>query len=591
MGKISQTTNHCHPGKQTTLPGPRTAEWNLKNANRANSHPLQTTKTPNVIHTDELQAPRPPPQPPLLPWPALVLQYRVAQPRYQNVVGLIDDAASFNTCNGDYEKLTQLYTSPDECPGTIPNLPSYARQIIYTPPSSQPFPLPPPQPPPYNTFPPWPAIKPPPGNHQSPTKRICSQSTHPSPPHLPQLSPPPHAPSPTHRKDTHSSEIRNDLHHPFREPKSGIKKRPVRKLCNNKTLTHFLSVPEQRYTTTVPTNDYRRPSVKEGYRNESKNITRTPPQTPLAHMNGIHQGQEKVIIMPLPPPQPPPSSWPAPLDFGRRRKLWHIVLSEQKVPTYLRKTKKDPKWILRGIQYVKKRRYCTGRSSHDVLIVSTQKHYRTQAAKKKFTTTHKFNIIWITFLRTISKSQHKTNKQQNGDNSLCQTMVPRTARHSDSRQQRKIYRPGNNIHNGTNKKTATWQYNKNKAISCPGTSSDSGVQKNSTTSGANQRKETTTKAPRPPTKMKWPPWPGPPPHHFQMTHTTPSPGQRSSLHIHVPAIPASTTLSHWSPPTQARLSIQHSTAAPRNNTHSLDPASLQGMTNPPSTQTQVIYPP
>ena len=139
--------------------------------------------------------------------------------------------------------------------------------------------------------------------------------------------------------------------------KRGIKKRPVRKLYNNKILTNFFSVPEQRHTTTVSTNDYRRPSFNEAYRSESKDITCTPPQTPLAHMYGIYQGQEKVVIIPLPPPQPPPSSWPASLYFGQRRKLWHIVPPEQLVPTYLRKSKKDPKWIIRGIQQVAQRRY------------------------------------------------------------------------------------------------------------------------------------------------------------------------------------------------------------------------------------------
>ena len=164
MAKISQTTNHCHPCKQTTLFGPRTAEWNLTNANRATSHPLQTTKTPNAIHTDDkitkdvnhhdtvdfghetsLQVPRPPPQPPPLPWPALFSQHRVFQLGYQNVDGFTDDAARFNTCNGDYETLTQFYIIPDEGSGTIPNPPFDARQAIYTPSSpSQPLPLPPP---------------------------------------------------------------------------------------------------------------------------------------------------------------------------------------------------------------------------------------------------------------------------------------------------------------------------------------------------------------------------------------------------------------------------------------------------------------
>ena len=98
MANLSQTINHCHQGKQTTLFGPRTVDWNPTNATRATSHPFLATKTLNADQTDDiittdvnrhdtvdfghetsLQVPRPPPQPPPLPWPALPSQHRVSQ--------------------------------------------------------------------------------------------------------------------------------------------------------------------------------------------------------------------------------------------------------------------------------------------------------------------------------------------------------------------------------------------------------------------------------------------------------------------------------------------------------------------------------
>ena len=176
--------------------------------------------------------------------------------------------------------------------------------------------------------------------------------------------------------------------------------------------------------------------------------------------------------MPLPPPQPPPPSWPASLYFGRRRKLWHIVPPEQIVPTYLRKFKKDPKWIIRGIQQFAQRRYFPCRSGHDVSTVSTKKHYRTQEARKNFTTTHNFNIILITFSKTISKLPHKTNKQD-GDNTLREKMVLRTTQHAHTRHQGKINRLWGSRHDGTTEQTAIWQCNKNNPISCSCTAGDS----------------------------------------------------------------------------------------------------------------------
>ena len=175
MAKFSQTTNHCHLGKQTTLFGPRTADWNPTYANRATSHPFLATKTPNAVYTDDnitkdvnhhdtvdfghetsLQVPRPPPQPPPLPWPALLSQHRVFQLGYQTVDGFTGDAARFNTFNGDYETTTQFYIIPDGGSGTTPNPPSDARQATHAPPPPpQPLPPPPPQPPPHIPFPPW----------------------------------------------------------------------------------------------------------------------------------------------------------------------------------------------------------------------------------------------------------------------------------------------------------------------------------------------------------------------------------------------------------------------------------------------------
>ena len=133
MANFSQTTNHCHPGKPTTLFGPRTADWNPTNATRATSYLLLSTKTPNAVHTDDiitmdinrhdtvdfghetsLQVPRPPPQPPPLPWPALLSQHRASQLGYQTGDGFTGDAAHSNTINCGYE--TPTYILPPEPP-------------------------------------------------------------------------------------------------------------------------------------------------------------------------------------------------------------------------------------------------------------------------------------------------------------------------------------------------------------------------------------------------------------------------------------------------------------------------------------------
>ena len=84
-------------------------------------------------------------------------------------------------------------------------------------------------------------------------------------------------------------------------------------------------------------------------------------------------------------------------------------------------------------------------------------------------------------------------------------------------------------HDGTTEQTAIWQFNKNNPIGGSCTAVDRSVKSNSTTGAFDHQSPTTrmtrttqnnnNRAINHPTKTKWPPRPGPPSQHLQMTHT------------------------------------------------------------------------